>query len=161
VKRAWCYALLALSLAVNAGVVAAMVRERVRIERIDRKLAAQLKDNSRRGVKQFFKFWDDWDQVRKPMVAAIDSAYRDLGRLGLQPDADSAAVEQVLGRLRVQLRQKRLVEMRLGREYWAMYRPEVARELQARSREIARGQNAGDSGRDAECGEPRDAGRGR
>ena len=133
-KRTWFLLALGLSLAVNAGVVGAVVRERVRIGRIDRKLAAQLKDNSRRGLKQFMTSFDDYFQARKPVFAAIDSAYRDLGRLGLQPDADSAAVEQVLYRLDMLLQRKWTVEMRMSREHWALYRPEVAARIKARIR---------------------------
>lgn len=133
-KRLLMLMTLGLSLAVNTGVVAAVVRERVRINRIDGELAARLKDSSRRGLKQFLSFYDDYREVRKPIFLAIDSAYRDLGRLGLQPDADSAAVEQVLYRLDTLLQRKWTVEQRMSSEHWALYRPEVAARIKARIR---------------------------
>ncbi len=132
-KRFLLPLLLGLSLAVNAGVVVVIVRERVRIRRFENQLAAKLRDG-RAGVRQFFRLIDDWSKVRRPIFAAIDTAYQELGRLGLQPDPDSAAVEKVLSRLGEQFRLKKLAELRLSREFWALYRPEAKAQQQARIR---------------------------
>lgn len=132
-KRFLLPLLLGLSLAVNAGVVAVIVRERVRIWQFDNQLAAKLRDG-RAGVRQFFRLIDDWSKVRRPILAAIDTAYQELGRLGLQPDPDSVAVEKVLARLGEQFRLKKLAELRLSREFWALYRPEAKEQQQARIR---------------------------
>lgn len=132
-KRFLLPLILGLSLAVNAGVVVVIVRERVRIRLFENQLAAKLRDG-RAGVRQFFRLIDDWSKVRRPIFAAIDTVYQELGWLGLQPAPDSVAVEKVLARLSEQFRLKKLAELRLSREYWALYRPEAKEQLQARIR---------------------------
>jgi hypothetical protein len=143
-KRKWLFLLLALSLAVNAGVVAVVVRERVRIWQIEGRMARDMREG-RAGVKKMFKLFDDWGVVRKPIGEKYWAARAELGRLGLEPRPDSAEVEAALDRLCAADRQQLAATREFNRECWALYKPEAAAKLRARIEALSRGKPRKDS----------------
>lgn len=151
-KRKWLFLLLALSLAVNAGVAAVVVRERVRMWQIDGRVARDLREG-RAGVKKLFKLYDWWDTVRKPIGEKYWAARAELGRLGLEPNPDSADVEAVLDRLCEADREQLAASRDFGRKHWALYEPEAAARLRARIKVLSEGKTSKDSAEEPGKGE--------
>jgi hypothetical protein len=143
-KRRWLFLLLALSLAVNAGVVAVVARERVRMWQIEGRMARDMREG-RAGVKKMFKSFDAWDVVRKPIGEKYWPARAELGRLGLEPRPDSAEVEAVLDRLCAADREQLAATREFNRQHWALYTPEAAAKLRARIKVLSQGKPRKDS----------------
>ena len=143
-KRKWLYLLLVLSLAVNAGVVAVVVRERVRIWQIEGRMARDMREG-RAGVKKMFKLLDGWNAVKTPIGEKYWPARAELGRLGLEPRPDSAAVEAVLDRLCAADREQLAATREFSRQHWALFKPEAAAKLRARIEVLSRGKPRKDS----------------
>lgn len=151
-KRRWLFLLLVLSLAVNAGVVAVVVRERVRIWQIEGRMARDLREG-RAGVKKMFKLYDWWDVVRKPIGEKYWAARAELGRLGLEPRPDSARVGAALDRLCAADREQLAATRDFNRKHWALYTPEAAQKLRVRIKVLSEGKSRKDSTQGGSKGE--------
>jgi len=126
VKHRWLYALLVLSLAVNAGALGFYAVKKYTDWRRYRDYAGKIfKPGTRPG--QIARLFSDLDRTRKPWFDTLRLATKELGELAELTNPDSARVSRAISRIaRAQREQQRLRHENM-RRLLALNRPEQVR----------------------------------
>ena len=122
-KQKWLYAVLVLSLAVNAGVLGFYGVRKYRDGRNFQKYASRwlLPGTSPRQLDRLFS---KLERTRAPFFDTLRTATRELGMLALEPSPDSGRLGVVLDRIARATRQNNRFVRDYSRAWHRLYRPE-------------------------------------
>jgi len=122
-KQRWLYLVLVLSLAVNVGVLGFHGVTKYRDWRqVQRYLSRGFKPGTT--VHQIDRLFDDLKKSRTPYWDTSDAATREIGRLALEANPDSARLNAALDRIARAKREDRRLLYVCNQAFLGLYRPE-------------------------------------
>ncbi|MBM3330543.1 periplasmic heavy metal sensor [candidate division WOR-3 bacterium] len=122
-KQRWLYAVLILSLAVNAGAIGFYGVKKYRDDRHFRSYVGKwFKPGTT--PAQIDRLFSDLTKTRKPWFDSLRTATRELGMLATEPSPDSAQVNAALDRIARAAREQQRLLHENTREFGRLYQPE-------------------------------------